>query len=303
MEVPERAHDECADDARQSIIDAFSAQQTGVHQPVSTIPGGAPLQTAAPPAQKKPQLLIALLACVVALVMGGFAYSQYRANESLRYAQLAQLSEELTLSGQSEDPQDSTETASDQESSEKSKTPKKTIEELYEPVLTQYRAGTGAYVNPEYNAYYGNPGEVYYAFQDLDGNGVPELIVGQLIEGVINAQHGVFSLEGETPVDVFANVNLYGYRHYLNIYPRNVIVVYCIDGDAEHAWAFYEISKTGTTVDHIKTYYESGVEYSLQDSSGVREIAPIMFERSISADISQSPNDLSDAISFDWKKL
>ena len=103
-----------------------------------------------------------------------------------------------------------------------------TPEELYAPVLAAYRNGKeqlqtsyavyAAGSNRFYQAHR-QDSPFYYAFRDIDGNGVPELLIGTFTfwSGKIEVVD-IFCMNGDTPVPLFRPMS----REYLNFHEGEI---------------------------------------------------------------------------------
>ena len=142
----------------------------------------------------------------------------------------------------------------------------------YEPVLAQYRAaiannfyrdvlaGNGdfsvigeqintelLYASTNFDTFY-----VFYALQDIDNNGVQELVIGgsDSINTVTN--YDVFTLNGTQIVPLFPNMQ-FGYRTTLRILSGGIFAVNWSNSAAHYGNTFYRITGNGTSVEEVES--------------------------------------------------
>lgn len=144
---------------------------------------------------------------------------------------------------------------------------------IYEPILSQYRAAItnqfyrdildgnsdawdsiGADVNTEllsnsrnFDSYF-----VYYALEDIDQNGTPELLIGGSdgINPVTN--YDVFCFDGEQPVHLFSDF-LFGYRTNFRLLSDGIFMVSWSGSAFESGYEFYRISADGYSPELVES--------------------------------------------------
>ena len=156
-------------------------------------------------------------------------------------------------------------------------TPSVTAEQAYQTVLAEYRAtmdvddgafqlDMDAYFHGNYNLmrYYkgGMGGGFYYAYYDIDGNGVDELLIGADAGGESPEVIDVYAFDGETAVQVI-NDNALGEWDHLYIYENGVMlnrINNFTQGYRYNQWTIGPDGYTPQLVDDI-VVTSSGVSY------------------------------------------
>ncbi|MGL6201975.1 MAG: WG repeat-containing protein [Lachnospiraceae bacterium] len=174
------------------------------------------------------------------------------------------------------------------------------VEEIYQKVLNQYKQAIdenyyrdildgvsddediiGEYINMEllsssryYDEFY-----VYYAFEDVDDNGMSELLIGASDATTNNRlYYDIFSTDGNKPIRIFEDME-FGYRTNFFIYSDGIIEINWSGSAFDNGYEFYSISTDGYTPElkesismhgNHETPSESSKYY--HDTDGVLEI-------------------------------
>lgn len=170
---------------------------------------------------------------------------------------------------------------------------------IYDPILSQYRAAIengfyrdilrsgngdwsviGENINPElliasgyFDSYF-----VFYALQDIDANGTPELLIGggESLDTVTN--YDVFTWDETRIVSLFPNLQ-FGYRTTFRLLSDGIFSVRWSNSAAHSGYHFYRIAEDGITVEEVESIcLKADPESSLDtiryyhDAEGINEI-------------------------------
>ena len=205
----------------------------------------------------------------------------------------------------------------------------KNPEEMYSGVLAQYRevvannfyigigkrSAAGKDVNSMMIDYARNGDCLYYAFYDIDHNGVPELIVGTDTYGDDVCKCDIFTWDGQQPVCLLRTplVNGAGFA----IYDGGVIVTYGSGGGGSYNYQYQKISPDGQSLTSLvfTSYYEGVYSQGRDDlDQEQKEITKKQFSdfarqytgkdlAELKTDDPNTPFALKDGVVLDWKQL
>lgn len=131
---------------------------------------------------------------------------------------------------------------------------------------------------------YGKYHDLYYAYYDVDGNELPELLIGDCTDSRENII-GLYTIRSQAPYTLECST---GYRSYLSIYKDGTISVDSSGGASLHSWSFYRINKEWNMLDMVSHYY---VNYDYPESETVRQ------------DLEEYMATLMPVTEFDWMPL
>ncbi|MCL2804220.1 MAG: hypothetical protein FWD29_09790, partial [Micrococcales bacterium] len=194
--------------------------------------------------------------------------------------------------------------------------------ELYEEVFSQYRIAiandfyrddfdgdhvTGTFLAGELlmASGYDDPSEfcVYFAYFDIDDNGVPELLIGAEnpgLQGLI-VKYDLFSwADGEVYRPL--GDDYLGDRTHFTIHDGGVIAVSASGGWQTHGWSFYTISEDGRSSVLLDYVHEEGTEHS-RGLDWEEVISEEEFLAIVRNHTGQDPWELTDDFTFDWTEL
>lgn len=126
--------------------------------------------------------------------------------------------------------------------------------------------------------------EVYYAFYDIDGNGIKELIIAGGENGVSSPafspwNYDLYSYDGTKVVPIFPEME-FGYRTNFSLYENGIIEVFYSGSAAESGVDFYKIAADGigselvdsfSVIAHLEgdepvfTYFQNGDEITEEE--------------------------------------
>ncbi len=193
-------------------------------------------------------------------------------------------------------------------------------EEMYESVLSMYRRviannyngdsyveaneGTDADVNTELLVASRNNDDfaVYYAFIDINGNDVPELVIGAGTPDNIR-KYDIFTLDNRSPRRFLGNddrVIDFGYRINFYLEENGIISIYGSGSATSGEFDFYKISLDGSADEQIESLsHEGETYYNIQGKS----ISKKEHDSILSKYTGSSDWNLSDKFDLQWQRI
>lgn len=144
---------------------------------------------------------------------------------------------------------------------------------IYDPILSQYRAAIengfyldilrsgdgdwsviGENINVELLIASGNFESyfVFYALQDIDGNGIPELLIGGSDSADTVTNYDVFTYDGTNIVPLFPDLQ-FGYRVTFRLLSNGIFAVTWNSSAAHSGYSFYRIAEDGITAEEVES--------------------------------------------------
>jgi len=141
---------------------------------------------------------------------------------------------------------------------------------------------------------------IYYAFFDIDGNGIPELLIGSSLHRDHIAIFDVFTWHYGQVLYLFDY--FLGERTHLFIHDNGVVAVVGSGGAFTHGWSFYEISPDGHTPNLLDMVLRDGQPPTfLRGSFDGEEISESEFESIIMQYTGRMPFESGgSSVSIEW---
>lgn len=157
----------------------------------------------------------------------------------------------------------------------------KGAKESYEVILDQYRQAIknnfyknilngqsdnwdiiGDDVNIEMlsNARYSNKFKIYYAIEDIDNNGIPELVIGAYHGTDKPCYYDIFTYHGNKSIRLFPDME-FGYRTNFWINSNGIFQVSWSAGAMSYGYEHYHISSNGYTMKLVESISSRVVDY------------------------------------------
>lgn len=121
-------------------------------------------------------------------------------------------------------------------------------------------------------------GQLYYCYEDLSNDGIPELIIGIQVKpwnfavfpyaGKCNHEIAmIFQVKNGSPVPILGRDAYIRGRYYLD--PNNYIIDFGSGGAYSHGWVYYSVSDYDLNyIEHVYLENLSGEVYTLRDQNG-----------------------------------
>jgi len=157
------------------------------------------------------------------------------------------------------------------------------------------RMDIGAYHNDQY----WGPLNVYYAFFDVDDNGIPELFIISS-RGILN----VFTWHAGHVYELFEGWDV-GERINITVRNNGILSMFGTDGWNMYGYSFYQISQEGNSVILVERVSRAdfGDTFYRGDWDEQEEISEREFEDIVRGYTGRAPNSRSEGIALEWRRF